>query len=87
MAEKSSFGAASTPVYTKPITVCKSGRLVPLVGMAACDGVGRLSVALLYSDHEGLEILRPHALTFGIGRNASASPQQLEEIVRNPIVY
>jgi len=69
---------------TESFTVERDGRRVPLVGMARRDGFGRLAVQLVYSDHEGLDALRPHAHDFGYGRGKPATKAELQRFARNP---
>ncbi|CAE8704873.1 unnamed protein product [Polarella glacialis] len=51
--------------------------------MAQRDGFGRLALQLVYSDNEGLEVLRSHAHDFGCGRGTPATAEELNWIVRN----
>jgi len=70
-------------LHTRPFAVQAAGQLVPLVGVVGRDGFGQLALRLVYSEHLGLDALRPHAFNFGMGRNGAATENELAAFARN----
>lgn len=78
--------APSNLAALPPFTVFndKAGTRIPLQGIVGLDGYGHAAIKLLFSDHEGLEVLAPMAVLFGYEENTENCPH----IVRNEhIVY
>ena len=57
--------------FTTPSTATFMYRSVPLVAEPRLDGYNKLGLMLLYSDHEGLCMLKEHAAEFNSGSDPS----------------